>query len=252
MKKLIILCVLSVMMSCGVSTYYQIYKATPEGGVLTKEYVQFEDNNCIVNYDLWSNGGYIDFYVFNKTDNDLTVDLTKSFFAMNGESVQYFQNRVFSNSTNYGTTVSKSYYSNSYWSKSVSKLSATSSSISYNEKPELIIPPKTRSNISIYNVTDERYINCDLADFPSSRDNEVLKFDKTNSPFIFNNIITYSANGMVNRFDNKFYVSEIANYSSSNVKVLISVTECGKHLEYPYSAFKDVSPDKFYIKYTNQ
>ena len=252
MKKLILICVLSVMMSCGVKNYYQIYKAATEEGILTKEFVKFEDNSCIIYYDLWSNGGDINFYVFNKTDNDLIVDLTKSFFVLNDESIQYFQNRVFTNSTGLGTTISRSYYSSSYWSRNVTNLSAKSYSTSYSEKPELIIPSKTKTNISVYNVTDERLTNCNLAKFPSNRDNKVLNFDKNNSPFIFSNIITYSSNGVVNRFSNNFFVSEIANYPSSKVKVLVRISECGKYLEYPYEEFKDVTPDKFYIKYTNQ
>ena len=251
MKKLFILFILTILASCGVRNYYQVYKVNPEAGTLSNKNIVFEDKNCIISYDLWAVGGNIGFEIYNKTDNDLIIDLTKTFFVLNGIATEYYQKRTFTKSIGYGSGTSSSTTYN-YWNKSTTGTNSSSFSTSYNEKSELAIPSKTKIYISEYKITDSRYLNCNMKELPSKRDNAVLKFEKNNSPFIFYNIITYYVNGEVNRFENKFHVTEIGNYRASDLKIMIDTTPCGRRLEYPKEVFKNATPDKFYLKYTNK
>ena len=85
MKKLIIPFFTILFASCAVTkNYYQVYKTSLDNGTLTNDKIVFEDKSCSVAYNLWANGGDIGFNIYNKTESDLTVDLTKTFFVLNG------------------------------------------------------------------------------------------------------------------------------------------------------------------------
>ena len=127
------------------TNYYQVFKTNADNGIVTKKNIVFEDNNCSVYYNLWTEGGNVGFSIYNKTESDLTVYLNKTFYVLNGVAYEYFQNRTFSKSSNNGTTVTSYNYPN-YWNNNVAKVAGTSStsySTSYNEKPELTIDRKS-------------------------------------------------------------------------------------------------------------
>lgn len=50
----------------------------------------YEDENCTIYYALWSEGGKATFAIYNKTDEMLIVDPSKSFFIKNGIAQDYF------------------------------------------------------------------------------------------------------------------------------------------------------------------
>ena len=257
MKKLNLLFLVIFFTSCMTTKYYQVYKAKTDDGKLTKDKIVFEDKSCSVAYNLWENGGGIGFSIYNKTENDLTIDLTKTFFVLNGVAYEYFQNRTFSKSSSSSTALSTSYnypyyY---YWNWNISKVTETNSksfSTSYVEKPELTIPAKTLINITEYRVTKARYVNCDLPKYPSRSKIKTLQFDKSNSPFVFYNLITYKTKGEASRIENNFFVSEITNYPSDEMFTKVDTSACGRHLAVPEKVFKDVAPDKFYFYYTKE
>lgn len=253
MKK-IILPILTLLFSSCAMDYYQVYKTNSDNGIVIKNQIVFEDNNCSVHYNLWKEGGDVGFSIYNKTESDLTVDLSKTFFVLNGVAFEYFKNRTFSKSSNSGTTVT-SYNYPYYWNHNVAKVAGTSSlsfSTSYIEKPKLTIPPKTLINISEYNVTNTRYTICDLAKYPTRKNIKTINYSKDNSPFVFYNLITYSTKSDTLRLENKFYVSEITNYPSTEMFTGIDTSACGRKLAIPIQVFKNVTPDKFYIKYMTE
>src|SRR5258705_914891 len=186
MKKLIFLLLSIFLASCTVTNYYQVYKANSENGTFAKDKIIFEDKNCSVTYNLWAEGGDIGFSIYNKTDNDMTVDLTKTFFVLNEVAYEYYQNRTYTKSSSSGTTLtSYPYYYYSYWTPSkASGTNSTSYSTSFGEKSELTIPSQTLVKVSEYHISNSRYANCDLAKYPSRSKVKTLKFDNLNSPFV--------------------------------------------------------------------
>ncbi len=254
MKKLIIPFFTILFVSCAVTTnYYQVYKVNPENGTLINDKIIFEDKSCSVSYNLWADGGDIGFRIYNKTESDLTIDLTKTFFVLNGISYEYYQNRTFSKSSSTESTLTSYNYPHYYyWNWNVSKVTGTNStsfSSSFVEKPQLTIPPKTQINVFEYHVANARYVDCDLLKYPTSKTIKTVKFDKTNSPFVFYNLITYKSKGDSTRMENRFYVSEITNYPSDKMFIEVDTSMCGRKLEIPETVFKNVSPDKFYYHY---
>ena len=252
MKKIISIIITISIISCGVSSsYYQVLKTQVENGKLENNLVVFEDINCIVTYDLWKDGGNVGFNVFNKTDKILRIDLTKTFFVLNGVSYQYFQNRTFSNSTNSGTINTYNiprYFPYTNAERVSSSISSTFST-TFIEKSEVSIPPNSSSNISEYKILDSRYVNCDLSKSPSLKEIKTLKFTKDISPYIFRNYITYyTSNDTVER-ENKFYVSEITNYPYDYMFEEIDTTFCGSKLDLPIDILKKGAANAFFIKY---
>jgi len=56
--------------------YIQVYKATPTKELTTNEYsLIYEDNNCKVSYNLWAEGGNIGFSFYNKTDQNIFLNM---------------------------------------------------------------------------------------------------------------------------------------------------------------------------------
>ena len=252
MKKVIIPFITAILISCAPTNFYQVYKTNINNGTMTKNTIVFEDKNCIVSYNLWAEEGNIGFNIYNKTENDLTINLTKTFFVLNGTAYEYFQNRTFTRSSNVGMAVT-SYYYPYYWNYNIQKLKGTSSSgfsTSYIEKPELTIPSKTSINISEYHITNSRYFNCDLDSYPKN-DKATINFDKTNSPYVFYNLITYTVKHDTSRFENKFYVSEITNYPSYYLLTTVDTSACGGKINVynPVYVLKKLTPNKFYINY---
>jgi hypothetical protein len=238
---------LLLLTSCAAPNYYQVYKSTTEQGSLSKDYMSFEDANCIIHYNLWGEGGNPGFYIYNKTKTDIILDLTHSFFVLNNVSHEYYQNRTFTQFNSSGTSHNGRSY---FYSSSINTTNITGRSTSYEEKPVITIPSETMINISEFQISDSRYINCELPRFPSRKAIKTATFDRNTSPFIFRNLITYIIKNDTVRFENRFFVSEVTNLPESQAFTYIYKSPCGKKLDTPIKAFKDILPNKFYVKYT--
>ena len=82
--------------SCASKQYYQLYNVSPVADTFTDEEAFFyEDDICKITYDLWANGGDIGFNFYNKTNQEIEVNLNKSYFVLNGYAHRYFKNRIF-------------------------------------------------------------------------------------------------------------------------------------------------------------
>ncbi|TAH42927.1 MAG: hypothetical protein EYC69_03630 [Bacteroidetes bacterium] len=246
MKKSLLPLFLIFLASCGTTNFYQVYKAKAEGGKTTGKEIVFEDEYCRVSYNLWSPGGNVGFSFYNKTDEDLTIDLSRTFFVLNGFTFDYFQDRVYSTSSSSGVSVASPYYS---VGSNVARGTSFSSSTSYNEKEQRIVPLGVSVQISEFEIVESRYINCDLKKFPTRNKVKTISFDKSNSPFKFQNLITYTAKGTDYRMDNSFYVVEVTNYPPSMVVHKVYKSECGTNLQTPFYEFSEISADKFYLEY---
>jgi hypothetical protein len=245
-----------LMASCKVtSEYFQVYKVKPENGTLSDNKLIFEDNYCVVQYDLWSNEGNIGFRIYNKTDHDITLDLTKTFFVINDWSREYYTGKASSISETNSLNVNQSihdfkYFNYEYKITGIDSSNMKSSAISTIQRKEITIPSKTYVVIFEYTITNSRYIICHLPKYPINGSTEKAYFDKKDSPINFYNIITYRHNSETMRMENKFHVVELANHTKHDMLVRVDTSVCGRTLEVPEWRFKEASPDKFYFRYT--
>jgi hypothetical protein len=237
MKKLIISSSFIFLFSCNSTmNYYQVYETEFKGENQQKETI-FEDNNIIVKYNLLSNNGSVFFSIFNKTKNDLTIDLQKSFFVINNFAKQYFQNRVFHyDGYKVNTTPEVKLY-NGY---------------SLNEFPLITIPSETQIFISEFQSIEERYINCDLFRYPTKKQVKSIVFNEQNSPYKYSNLITYISKKDTIRIQHNFHVNKITNYPESAITELVDTSSCGTKLVgfERIRYIKIDKPNSFYHKYS--
>ena len=245
--------------SCMPKFYYQVYKATPvKEAQKTSEAIIFEDNNCKVSYNLWSQGGDAGFSFYNKTESNIYINMEESFFILNGIAYDYYKNRVYTNSTNMGTNLGTAAIQNTAYSQSIAVTGgstvASGHSVSFTEKKLICIPPHTSKIFSEYNINESLYRNCDLYLYPSKKEVKTKEFTKADSPFVFSNRISYilGKTGTNVLLENEFFISEITNYPEKEITEWKFDEFCGKRNIIMTKYVKNASPDKFYIYYMDK
>lgn len=246
---LILFCLISIT-SCK-TNFYQVYTVETDGAKQVDNSLVFENEECKVYYNLWSNNGKISFYIYNKTDKDIFIDLAQTFFINNDCAVEYFQDRTFGEQSLYQTSIysgtaniisrGSGLWSNNIYressstiinEKSVKNLTLRAHSVTQKEKKIICIPNKCYRFFSYYNVDPARIVTCnDKQDYPSKKAN-VGEYDKKNSPSVFTNRIAYSFNKDITDekyMDNTFWVSSIMNYSQNEATEKVYDEDiCGK------------------------
>jgi len=101
--------IFSFMTSCKSNVFYQFYKVNSinESSKNSNPLV-FEDDNCRVFYDFWGSQGGVGFIFYNKTDENIYINMKESFFIKNNRAYDYFQNRTFANSKSTSVSISNS------------------------------------------------------------------------------------------------------------------------------------------------
>jgi len=225
----IVLITSAIMTSCT-SSYIQLYRATPKDNISSNEgSLTYEDENCLITYNLWEEGGNVGFKFYNKTENDIILNMEKCFFISNGEAHNYFKDREFTQP----------------------RVFLTQPQVSYNEERYVRIPSKTSKTIAEYDITKSLYRDCDLLWYPRKNKKAVKSFSESSSPLIFSNRIVYNVEGSAAEkvFENGFYVSEISNHPKAELTGTRYDEFCGQKTTDKSTYYKNVSPDKFFISY---
>lgn len=253
LRILYIFALVIVSASCN-STYYQVYRAEVGENILsTSNGLIYEDDNCRISYDLWKDGGSAGFVVENKTDQDLHLHLDESYFILNGIAYDYFQSRIFTNTT--GTATSNIFKTNSnilFANPSMEISSALE--ISHREKEVVTIPAGTAKIFNEFQINNMLFRDCDLYKYPNKRQINTIHYSETNSPFVFGNLIAISIGEekALRKINNQFFVSAITNYPETELIRKDKVEFCGDKGNHLMKHFKESSPDAFYIKYTKK
>lgn len=267
-SKLYVVLFVALMLGACKPYYYQVYQVTPSTEITFEQNaLVYEDENCEVVYNLWSEGGNIGFSFYNKTDHDIYLNKEKSFFILNGLAQDYYKDRVFSSGNTMGTSVSKGASASSsvsgfnffnlfqtnmgQVSKEASIMNSFASSVAFNEQKVVCIPSKTLKYIDEYKITEMLYRDCDILRFPRRNNVQTKSFDINDTPLVFSNRIAYTvgdSDELIN-FENEFYISQVSNYHEKNITTEEYSEFCGEKSKERTRFFKNVSPDKFYIKY---
>lgn len=254
------------------STYYQVYTVDTESMRCENNSMVFENIDCKVMYNLWSENGKVRFVFYNKTDRDIFLDMNQTMFVLNGYAHEYYQGRtyeVFEKPDEYSNIngVRLDRVDNDIWGNNVYKDNSfygNTSSIPDNrvmiqEKEIICVPPKAYKYFFYYSINPKVIKTCvKNKDFPS-KEADVSSFSKEDSPLHITNRITYGFDSNipnVKSIDNSFWVSSIKNYSfNAALEHKSLIEECNynnlnkKTLPYKYNYFKIGGPNKFYHKY---
>ncbi|MFN4762928.1 hypothetical protein ACKGJN_07390 [Gillisia sp. Q332] len=259
---------LGFLSSCASDVYYQVYKAEATGAMEQRENALiYEDDNSRILYNLWKEGGNIGFQFYNKTDEPISLHLNKSFFILNEVAHDYYLNRV----TTYSNSSKVSASENSYSSGKITGLNflnllqtnqvgtgkaagasaSSGKSISYQEEEIIVIPAGTSKIIMEHDITDTVLRNCNLILYPKRKEIQTQRYSATDTPLDFSNRITYSIgrNPELIMLENKFYVSEIANYPEKEITVEEYEEFCGEKSTVKTKFFEEVASDKFFLRY---
>ena len=283
-----------ILLTSCVSTYNfcQVYETRPVDDTKISHSddgtLMFENEQCIIYYNFWSNHGTAGFEFYNKTDEVICIDLTKSFFSRNGVAYDLYRGREWSetwtssSSTTYvesssqGNTSSVSYggilkpqYSYSPYfdmeyasgtysstssgstSSARSSSSAHTSSITYREQSSVIVPPHKKKYVPTYVIAQKLMQSCDLQRYPGSSSR--VTYTQENSPLRFSNYVTYTVgeNKTVFTVENGFYVSAVTNYADPEISVYRKREEpCENQKDNPEYMERTKSGDRLYDRFT--
>ena len=128
-----ILC--GLLQSCALSTinyryYYQVYEVSSNSEAIRvyDDLVVYEDDSCAILYNFWDNGGNAGFAIVNKTDENLYIDKSESFFVKNGVASNYYQGFVYTETRGVATSSSESTVETASLSRGASASASVSAS----------------------------------------------------------------------------------------------------------------------------
>ena len=98
MKKIISVStiLLFLLASCTPQYYYQVYEVKSEDVIQDGNVLFYENSDCRITYNLWSEGGNLNFLIYNKTNDNLFVIMPQSFFILNGVANDYYSESSYS------------------------------------------------------------------------------------------------------------------------------------------------------------
>ena len=204
--------------------------------------------------------------ISNNTNELLYIDLSKSFLIKNGiahdyylnKSTSYTESTLSSQSLNIGASAFG--YWNSFGIKVPGAISAASanstgsqnsSSITYEEKPIVAIPPHAAKIFSEYTILTHHFEDCDLSESPSKKEKASMSFNRATTPISFCNYICYhiGENNINQYIENNFFICEITN---QHEQATIHQIETGcptDNYKTEKNVFIKTSPKEFYIPY---
>lgn len=244
------------LLSCSSGSVIQLYKMKGINEEITennnKNILCFENDTFKICYSFWSNYGKIYFEIFNKTDYDIYLDLSRSNLILDSKRIPYWENVV--------TTSENGIYrgkNSSYLFPNTNTVIGSSSTIVSSQKttyiPEKIIflPSKT-----VFTFEKKvRLANFDfLADFdllnPIYNGSKIAGYTQIFSfeitPQIFKSTLAYSFNEDLKpllKVDNSFFIEEIETAPKKFYDdILLSDSWPGNHKRY-YQYFNNYSWD---------
>lgn len=269
---IIIMSVMITLLASCASTYQfcQVSETKPVNkDILIKDgsgELQYENSQCIISYNFWSNGGTADFEFYNKTDEIIYIDLAKSFFVVNGMAYDIYRNREWSQGstmsvassmtygygtsrsaalsvgriepipTPYGLVTAKSMKSASRSANVTSSRAmahSESSTVTVKEKQIIAVPPHSKKHVNTYSISSEPMLSCDIQRYPSQKSR--LNYTVEDSPYRFSDIITYTVgdNTQPITVNNEFYVSSVTNYAEPEIVVMRKREELCENMRNP-------------------
>jgi len=254
------LILLLILNACAPKIYYQLHEvALPEKTTLINGSCVYEDHNCQIFYNLWAENGDIGFRFYNKTNENIYLNMEESFYIFNDMASDYYKERTYTSSSSTGSTLQQgintaySILPNQYSpSKSTAVMASNSFSVSFNEEKVICIPSRTSKSIREYVITHNIFRDCGLFLYPESKTQyKTLSFNENTSPITFGNRITYSVgkNGPLVVVNNHFFVKNISNYPERNFVSSKLEEFCDQKISFSGKYYEFAGPDKFYIRY---
>ena len=262
--------VVTIVLSVSCSqNFYQVYTMDSNDLKMQDNSLLFENADCQVSYNFWSDGGHVSFAFKNKTDKDIFINMNESFLVVNGNAHNYFEAKTYTYGSAYATTTgygeslgvslsgntgiwaNKQYTASAGVAASVQSRSAIMNTVSRKEQEIVCIPANSFKTFSKFCLSPVIYQKCvKKVDFPSNRAS-LAKFDSTNSPIIMNNRLTYGFknDAMDKHSDNVFWLGGIEDFSEKSAIEKSGEKGCYDLVSKEIRYFKIGKPSQFYRHY---
>ena len=260
---------IALFTSCSTKKYYyQVYEVESQDVTQKENVLSFENADCQITYNLWSNGGNLSFLIRNKTDKNLYIVMPQSFFILNGVANDYYSESSYSHSVTNSTALATSRQlsisgfltDGYYWYPS--RLSrqfgssigmSTTETIETKESTFVCVPPQSAKFIRGFNLSDHIYKDCNNSNenYPKAT-SSIVRYTQNDTPLSFRNRIAYTFNSQasdLNYVDHQFWLSSIQNYSEKVAISKLEVEECETKEKMIKQKFTMKLPRKFYNRY---
>ena len=247
---------------------YQVFEVQYPGMTMKDNSVVYENQDCRISYNLWSENGSMEFIFRNQSEKDIFIDMSQSFFIKNGAAYDYYKGRSYESRTYEGLPLDL-YAANTYigtagyWpdryllpivavNKSVALKTGFSNSVTVQEPKYICVPAKTYKVIGVYRIYPKREVTCNHSvDYPKNI-STVKSYNEDDSPLKFTNRLAYSfeeGDKSPRYIDNSFWLSSIKNYSQKDAleeeDIKVGCTSKKKTMRF----FKIGGPNQFYVEY---
>jgi hypothetical protein len=217
--------------------------------------LQFENKDVEVLYNFWSDKGRLKFFMKNKTDEILYVDLKNSFFIKNNVANDYYVNKTKTYSTKTsGKVTAVNNEPNVVDGRTIEK--SSKKGLELESKKIIAIPPTSGKHVSYFNLRNTFFDFCDFTVYPKRNDTSQVNFNQKNTPLTFKNFITYS-------FSKKLKTSKSVSHSFwvENVMAMTDKTffvrkekpkPCKPQEDEGVTVIPEKAPNKFFIEYGDE
>lgn len=229
----------------------------------------FENADCKVSYNFWSEGGWVTFAFENKTNEDIFINMNESFLIVNGYVHNYFEEKTYT----YRSTTSQARGETGYLYIDVSgkanhwpngtldgsnNTSITDMNpnewynyVSRKEQEIVCIPAKSYKVFSKFCLSPlVSFLYSDNVNFPNSHIS-INTFEKADSPVTLKNCLTYKSKNSTTpkHIQNEFWLGEIENYPKHEVIENKKVTMYSRLKTITIRQYKIGGPAQFYNVY---
>lgn len=218
MKSILLSLLTLTLYSC--SYVFQYYKLSGEGEIKphseNPNLLCSETDTLIICYSFWSEGGSILFEIYNRTEKDLYIDLSRSNLILNGQRIPYWEDIVQKNSSGSGIIIPLNI---------IPTIITSSSTSSVEWKPEKVVflPSKSKFTfhkpISLFS-TFILYNDSVVPTWTGRRIfNFIESFNPKNTPLSFRSNLYLSFNDDLKehfKVDDKFYLNSIETIPKQN------------------------------------
>jgi hypothetical protein len=166
----------------------------------------FENEHCIISYDLWSEKGDMSFVLYNKTDKDMYIMMPQSFFIQNGMAYDYYTNAVSTSrqvsqvdrSATLGSAFAETSMTGGLWgagkSATIGHSLTTENSTTTKEMAVVCIPPKAKKYFKGFNLVEAAHKDCDdyMLNYPK-KVSDAITFGKALEPAFLDTVACYGS-----------------------------------------------------------
>lgn len=259
-RRIILLLTIMTMTSCAASVYYQIATiSSPQMSVSDDGTFSYNENDLTIDYDFWSDHGKVGFIITNNTNEDIYIDLSRSFLIVNGMTFDYCRNRTYKSKTSgivnnlsseKGTTADNRKSMTYVLDKDATSPDRYNYNIETTEKEGVWIPAHAARYFCEFYLLQDTYRRCGLPLNPSRKENASIDFNEKDTPYVFENRLMIMVNGQEQRLINYFYINNITNLHESEAIEQGYMRDCFGHpTEEKFKRCKYQAPNRFYINY---